>query len=99
MSTVTKIAIVTGAGSGIGRRTALAFLEKGYSVALAGRRKDPLAKTAAESGPAGSRALVVPTDVADPEAVGNLFAKTRRNIWTNRRPVQQCGYFRTVRTL
>jgi NAD(P)-dependent dehydrogenase (short-subunit alcohol dehydrogenase family) len=80
MSTVAKIAIVTGAGSGIGRQTALAFLEEGYAVALAGRRKDPLEKTAADAGPAGSRALVVPTDVADPEAVGDLFAKTRKTF-------------------
>ena len=80
MSTVTKIAIVTGAGSGIGKRTALAFLDKGYSVTLAGRRKDFLEKTAAESGSAGSRALVVPADVANPEAVGNLFAKTKETF-------------------
>jgi len=57
MSPITKIAIVTGAGSGIGKQTALAFLEKDYSVALAGRRKEPLEKTAAESGSDGSRAL------------------------------------------
>ncbi|MGD9185767.1 MAG: SDR family oxidoreductase, partial [Desulfobacterales bacterium] len=80
MSTVAKVAIVTGAGSGIGKRTALTFLDKGYSVTLTGRRKDPLEKTAAESGSAGSRALVVPADVADPEAVGNLFAKTRETF-------------------
>ena len=80
MSTVVKVAIVTGAGSGIGQRTALAFLDKGYEVVLAGRRKGPLEKTAAESGPVDSRTLVVPTDVADPEAVGNLFAKTRETF-------------------
>ena len=80
MSTERKIAVVTGAGSGIGRRTALAFLDEGYSVVMAGRRKDPLKKTAAESGSADSRVLVVPTDVADPEAVTNLFAKTRESF-------------------
>ena len=80
MSTVAKVAIVTGAGSGIGKRTALTFLDKGYSVTLTGRRKDPLEISAAESGSAGSRALVVPADVADPEAVGNLFAKTRETF-------------------
>ncbi|MEN8809578.1 MAG: SDR family oxidoreductase [Desulfobacterales bacterium] len=80
MSTVAMIAIVTGAGSGIGKRTALAFLDKGYSVVLAGRRKGPLEKAAAESGSIDSRTLVVPTDVIDPEAVGNLFAKTRETF-------------------
>jgi NAD(P)-dependent dehydrogenase (short-subunit alcohol dehydrogenase family) len=68
-----KIAIVTGAGSGIGRATALALLEEGYSVVLAGRRREPLEQTAAEAGPAGARALVVPTDVTDPESVRALF--------------------------
>ena len=80
MSSNTKVAIVTGAGSGIGKRTALAFLDEGYAVAIAGRRKNPLEKTAAESGSAGTRVLVVPTDVADPEAVANLFAKTRETF-------------------
>ena len=77
MSSKTKVAVVTGAGSGIGKRTALAFIDEGFSVVLAGRRKNPLEKTAAESVSAGSRVLVVPTNVADPKAVGNLFAKTR----------------------
>ena len=80
MSSITKIAIVTGAGSGIGKQTALAFLEKDYSVALAGRRKEPLEKTAAESGSDGSRALVVPTDVADRDAVHNLFTRTKETF-------------------
>jgi len=80
MSTVAMVAIVTGAGSGIGKRTALAFLDKGYSVVLAGRRKGPLEKAAAESGSIDSQTLVVPTDVADPEAVGNLFAKTKETF-------------------
>ncbi len=77
MSSNTKVAIVTGAGSGIGKRTALAFLKKGYSVALAGRSKEPLERTATE---AGSRALVVPTDVADPNAVHNLFVRTKETF-------------------
>ncbi|MEE8542172.1 MAG: SDR family NAD(P)-dependent oxidoreductase, partial [Desulfobacterales bacterium] len=72
-----KVAIVTGAGSGIGKRTASAFLNEGYSVALAGRRKEPLETTAAESGSAAAQALVVPTDVADPNDVHNLFTKTK----------------------
>jgi NAD(P)-dependent dehydrogenase (short-subunit alcohol dehydrogenase family) len=80
MNSIPKVAIVTGAGSGIGKRTALAFLKKGYSVALAGRRTDRLEKTAAEAGSAGSQALVVPTDVAKPDAVHNLFTRTKETF-------------------
>jgi NAD(P)-dependent dehydrogenase (short-subunit alcohol dehydrogenase family) len=71
-----RVAIITGAGSGIGRATALAFLKDGYSVALAGRRADELEKTKTQAGADGSRALPVPTDVGDPAAVKALFAKT-----------------------
>lgn len=70
-----RIAIVTGAGSGIGRAAALALLGDGWSVALAGRRAEPLQEVAKESG-AGDRALAVPTDVADPQSVEALFAAT-----------------------
>jgi NAD(P)-dependent dehydrogenase (short-subunit alcohol dehydrogenase family) len=72
-----KVAIVTGAGSGIGKAVSLALLRGGYHVALAGRRQDALEQVIAEAGPAGERALAVPTDVGDPEAVRTLFAKTR----------------------
>ena len=68
-----KVAIVTGAGSGIGRAVALALLADGYCVALAGRRADALHAVCAESG-AAERALAVPTDVTDPAAVQALFA-------------------------
>jgi NAD(P)-dependent dehydrogenase (short-subunit alcohol dehydrogenase family) len=72
-----KIAIVTGASSGIGKAVAIALLREGYAVALAGRRAELLRQAAAESGAGGeNRTLVVPTDVADPEAVRTLFEKT-----------------------
>jgi len=69
-----KVAVVTGAGSGIGRAVALAFLGAGYRTALAGRRREALEETAALSG-AGDRALPVPTDVSRPDAVRALFAR------------------------
>ena len=69
-----KVALVTGAGSGIGRATALALVREGYHVALAGRRLDALEKTAADAD--ADRTLVVPTDLADPAAVNALFDKT-----------------------
>ncbi|MBI2747718.1 MAG: SDR family oxidoreductase [Burkholderiales bacterium] len=75
MSEVKKVAIVTGAGTGIGKAAALALLKDGYNVALAGRRREPLEAVAADSG-AGARALVLPTDVAKPEAVRALFDAT-----------------------
>jgi NAD(P)-dependent dehydrogenase (short-subunit alcohol dehydrogenase family) len=75
-----KIAIVTGAGSGIGRATALALLADGYSVALAGRRAEALAETIRLADTHGSRALAVPTDVTDPESVRALFESTRQKF-------------------
>jgi NAD(P)-dependent dehydrogenase (short-subunit alcohol dehydrogenase family) len=71
-----RVAIVTGAGSGIGRAAALALLADGYRVALAGRRRDAL-EQAARAAEAGPRALVVPTDVTDPAAVEALFARVK----------------------
>ena len=71
-----KVAIVTGAGTGIGRQTALALLEAGYAVALAGRREEQLHATIDRAGQAGVRALAVPTDVTDLASVRALFAKT-----------------------
>jgi len=76
MTSSGKVAIVTGAGSGVGKATALALLAEGYAVALAGRRKDRLEGTVAEA-PAGSRTLVVQTDVGDPASVSALFARTK----------------------
>ena len=80
MSTPVKVAIVTGAGTGVGKRTALALLEVGYSVALAGRRVEPLQSTEEAAGTAASRAMVVPTDVGNPEEVTALFAKTQERF-------------------
>lgn len=71
-----KVAIVTGAGTGIGKHTALALLREGYSVALAGRRLELLQETAEESG-AGERALPVRTDVREADSVAALFARTK----------------------
>ena len=68
-----KVAVVTGAGSGIGRASALALGREGYAVVLAGRRREPLDEVAAEL----SDALVVPTDVGDPSSVEALFAAVR----------------------
>jgi NAD(P)-dependent dehydrogenase (short-subunit alcohol dehydrogenase family) len=72
-----KVAIVTGAGSGIGRACALALLREGYSVALAGRRPEALAGTVAAAGAGSSRALAVQTDVSDPTSVAQLFERTK----------------------
>jgi len=80
MATQNKVAIITGAGSGIGEATALALLAEGYCVSLAGRRKDQLERVAAAAGAAKSRALVVPTDVADPGSIRNLFARTKETF-------------------
>lgn len=72
----TKICLITGAGSGIGKATALAMWDAGYLVVLAGRREDALQQTLKEAGVSDERALIVPTDVRDPESVKNLFAQT-----------------------
>ena len=68
-----KVALITGAGSGIGRAVAVGFLQAGYTVALAGRRVEALQETVALSGVDRARALVVPTDVSRPDAVRALF--------------------------
>src|SRR5437764_1152536 len=74
MSTNERIAVVTGAGSGVGRAVALALQSDGYSVALAGRRLIELQKTAAIGAVDGGRMLPVATDVGNPESVKELFA-------------------------
>ena len=79
MASSGKVAIVTGAGSGIGKASALALLNEGYAVALAGRRKDALESVVREAKP-GSRTLAVVTDVGDPASVRALFARTKETF-------------------
>jgi NAD(P)-dependent dehydrogenase (short-subunit alcohol dehydrogenase family) len=76
MAAAKRVALVTGAGSGIGKSAALALLKNGYHVALVGRRKDMLEKTAAESG-AKDRTLVLPADITKDEQVREVFARTK----------------------
>jgi NAD(P)-dependent dehydrogenase (short-subunit alcohol dehydrogenase family) len=80
MAMQSKTALVTGAGTGVGRAVALALLKDGYRVALAGRRKEMLEQTASQAGPATKNALVVPTDVGKPDQVQALFAKIRESF-------------------
>jgi len=77
VTTSVKVAVITGAGSGIGRAATVGFLGGGYAVVLAGRREDALKETVAEAGEGGSRALVVPTDVTNAASVQTLFEATK----------------------
>jgi NAD(P)-dependent dehydrogenase (short-subunit alcohol dehydrogenase family) len=80
MSSVNKIAMVTGGGSGIGRAVALALGREGYSVVVAGRRSEPLETTAEQGRRVGARMLPVPSDVGDPASVAALFRKIRETF-------------------
>jgi len=78
MSATSRIAVVTGAGTGVGRAAALALLGGGWTVVLTGRRSEPLEESIALAGGAAPRALAVPADVADPAAVEALFGTVKR---------------------
>ena len=80
MTTPNKVALVTGAGTGIGKAVSLALARDGFAVVLAGRRKDPLDATAAEIAKADGRALAVPTNIGDPASVKALFAKAKETF-------------------
>src|ERR1700691_2090700 len=75
-----KVALVTGAGTGIGRAAALALVKDNYAVVLAGRRKEPLEATARLVEALQGRSLVVPTDIANQESVRALFARTKERF-------------------
>jgi NAD(P)-dependent dehydrogenase (short-subunit alcohol dehydrogenase family) len=78
MSSSSKVAIITGAGSGIGKATALAFLQDGWNVALVGRRQNVLEEALAEAGTNAAQGMAVPTDVSDPQSVTALFAAVKK---------------------
>lgn len=80
MEELTRVALVTGAGSGIGRAVALGLGREGYAVVLAGRRPEPLQEVTRAAGEEGSHARALPTDVADPAAVQALFAAIREQF-------------------
>ena len=80
MTSNAKIAMVTGAGSGIGRATALALLREGFAVVLVGRRAEALAQTITEARDDGSRTLAVSADVSDPADVQRLFTQARQTF-------------------
>jgi len=80
MAAASKVALVTGAGTGIGKSSAKALAKAGYALVLAGRRKEPLEAVKKEIEAAGGKALAIPTNVGDPKEVKALFAKTKESF-------------------
>jgi NAD(P)-dependent dehydrogenase (short-subunit alcohol dehydrogenase family) len=80
MAALQKVAVITGAGTGIGKAVALALMKEGYAAVLAGRRQDKLEETAAEGKSTGSKSLVVPTDVSEQASIKQLFARTKETF-------------------
>jgi meso-butanediol dehydrogenase / (S,S)-butanediol dehydrogenase / diacetyl reductase len=80
MAASQKVALVTGAGTGIGKAVALALMREGYAVTLAGRRADKLKETESEGRSTNGKSLVVPTDVSDPASVKAAFAATKQTF-------------------
>src|SRR5690349_20729955 len=75
-----KMAVITGGGTGVGKAAALALMKAGWDVALAGRRKEPLEAVAKEGASSGRKAIAVQTDVADPNSVKALFAEVEKTF-------------------
>jgi NAD(P)-dependent dehydrogenase (short-subunit alcohol dehydrogenase family) len=94
-----QVAVVTGAGSGIGRHVALGLLERGWHVALAGRREEALRETLDGAGAAAGRALAIPTDVTDADSVRALFARVRDELGRVDLLVNNAGVFGAPRPL
>ena len=92
-----KVAIVTGAGSGIGKHTTLAFLDAGYSVTLAGRREDPLKDTVREAERRGFKNARCADRCWRSSVCGKSFCADKREIWTLGCAFQQCGRGRARR--
>ena len=80
MAEINKVALITGAGTGVGKAAALALAGKDYAIVLAGRRKEPIDDVAKEIEALGSKALAVQSDIGDPASVENLFAKTKETF-------------------
>src|SRR3989442_10197545 len=80
MAALQKVAVVAGAGTGIGKAVAMALMKEGYAAVFAGRRKDKLEEAASEGKASGAKSLVVPTDVSDPATIKALFAKTKETF-------------------
>ena len=91
MDSMTRVAVITGGGTGIGRAVALALAGTGYSVVVAGRRKEPLEATAAEGSKMGARMLSVPTDGGRPKVCQGSVRQDGGDVRAPGSPFQQCG--------